>query len=222
MSELSPALYTELQSSRPLIFGWVQIQFPGYTLRLLDGAGEIVMGGNRYVGRDDTYGVLDTIKGLSDKLDGKAPEVTVGFIPATGVAINSFLDPSVQGSAVSIGLGAADMTTGIAVDSGYTLFTGFLDVPTITWGDNNRRLEYTCTSVGERLFMTEEGRRLSNAFHQQVWPGETGLYAVTDIEQSIYWGQAAPAPAYSPTPSYGGSDVNGGYGRFSEREINAY
>jgi len=205
MSELSGPLFNELQSSRPLVFGWVQIQFPNYTLRLLDGAGEIVMGGQRFVGRDATYGVLDTIKGIEDKMDSKAPEVTLGLIPSSDVAMNSFLDPAVQGCPVIIGIGAVDITTGIAVDAGYTLFVGELDVPQVTWGENNRRLEYTCTSIGERLFAIEEGRRLSNSFHNKVWPGENGLFAVTDIEMTIYWGQATPPPVYSSGSGGGGS-----------------
>lgn len=201
MSELSPALFAELQTSRPLLFGWCKIVFPNYTLRLLDGSATVVMGGETYVGRDSTYGVLDSVGGLEDKIDGKAPAVTLGLIPASDAALSAFLDPNVQGSPVSIGIGAVNMLTGYSVDAGYTLFTGFLDVPTVTWSLNNRRLSYSCTSIGERLFNIEEGRRLSDAFHQQVWPGETGFFAVTEVEQTVYWGMSTPAAAVTTSGS---------------------
>ena len=66
---------------------------------------------------------------------------------------------------------------------------GELDVPTVTWDANDRRLEFKATSIAERLFATEEGKRLSDAFHQKVWPGELGLAFVTDVETYVPWGQ---------------------------------
>lgn len=191
MSELPPALAAALRGERPLLFGSVEINLPGYDLLLLDGAAEVIvpLAGRKFVGRDPVYGVLDTIKGLSDSLGDQAPSVTLGLIPASDTALSQLIDPAVQGSTVTIAMGCIDISTGLVVSDSYVLFAGELDVPTVTWDSNDRRLEYKVTSIAERLFATEEGRRLSNAFHQKVWPGELGLAFVTDVETYVPWGQ---------------------------------
>lgn len=189
MGQLTPQLAAALRGERPLLFGSVEINLPGHDLLLLDGSGELMVGTRKFVGRDPVYGVLDTIKGLGDKIDGKAPLVTLGLIPASDVALSALVDPDVQGSSVTISMGCIDVATGRVVPSPRVLFVGELDVPTISWGRNDRRLEYRVVSVAERLFQVEEALRLSDAFHQWVWPGELGLQFVTGIETYVPWGQ---------------------------------
>lgn len=189
MSELPPALAAALRGDRPLLFGSVEINLPGYDVLLLDGSGQLMVGNRLFVGRDPVYGVLDTIKGLADSMGDQAPAVTLGLIPSTAASLAALMDPAVQGSHVTISMGCIDIATGTAVSAPYVLFAGELDVPTVTWDTNDRRLEYKVTSIAERLFATEEGRRLSDAFHQKVWPGELGLAFVTDVETYVPWGQ---------------------------------
>jgi hypothetical protein len=189
MAELSPALAAALRGERPLLVGIVEINLPGHDLLLLDGAAEIMIGGRKFLGCDPTYGVLDTVKGLADSLGDQAPAVTLGLIPADTLALARLLDPALQGSPVRISIDCVDMATGQVTGGGYTLFVGELDVPTINWDANDRRIEFKVTSNAERLFATEEGIRLSDAFHQRVWPGELGLAFVTDVETVVAWGQ---------------------------------
>lgn len=189
MAELDPALAAALAGERATIFGAVEINLPDYDLLLIDGAAEVPIGGRTFVGRDPTYGVLDTIRGLSDKIDNQAPVITLGLIPASDAGLGALLDPAVQGSPVIISIGALDMATGLPIGAPYVLFSGELDVPTVNWAANDRRLEYRIGSVFERLFATEEGRRLSDSFHQLVWPGELGLAFVTGVEAYVPWGQ---------------------------------
>jgi hypothetical protein len=189
MSQLSPSLAAALRGERPLLFGAVEITLPDHNLRLIDGSGEIMIGGNLFVGRDPVYGVLDTIKGLGDTLGSTAPSVSIGLIPSTTLSLAALMNPAVQGSPVTISVGCIDISTGLVVPDPYILFVGELDVPTPTWDSNDRRLEYTVTSIAERLFAVEEGLRLSDSFHQHVWPGELGLAFVTGVEQYVPWGQ---------------------------------
>ena len=208
MSELPPALAAALRGERPLLFGSVEINLPGHDLLLLDGSAQIMVGNRLFVGRDPTYGVLDTIKGLKDAIGDQAPSVNLGLIAAGDAALAALIDPAVQGSAVTIAMGAIDPWTGLVIGAPYPLFAGELDVPTVTWDANDRRLEYTVTSVAERLFATEEGRRLSDAFHQLVWPGELGLAFVTDVETWVPWGQKLDTSAIETRtnlPGMGGS-----------------
>lgn len=193
MAELSPALAAALRGERPLLFGAVEIALPDYTIRLLDGAGEVMIGAGaaarKFSGRDPVYGVLDSIKGLSSAIGDQAPTVTLGLIPSATAALARLLDPAVQGSAVTIMVGVLDIGTGRPVADPYVVFSGELDVPTVKWGANDRRLEYRATSIAERLFQVEEGKRLSDTFHQHIWPGELGLAFVTGVEANVPWGQ---------------------------------
>ena len=189
MAELDPALAAALRGDRPLLFGCVEINLPGYDLLLLDGAGELMIGGRKFVGRDPTYGVLDTIKGLGDSMGDKAQAVTLGLKVPNNAALADLLDPAVQGSPVTIGFGAVNPWTGLPVSLPKTLLEGELDAPTVSWDLNTREVEYKVTTIAERLFATEEGIRLSDAWHQSVWSGELGLAFVTDVETIVPWGQ---------------------------------
>jgi hypothetical protein len=188
MSQLPPAVASALRGERPLLFGMVEINLPDYDLFLLDGSGQVQVDNRLFVGRDETYGVLDSIKGLGDSVGDKSKAVTITLLPSSTAALASFVQPNVQGSQVTVSMGVLDIGTGICIGT-YILQTGELDVPIIKWGKNTRSLEYSVTGVGERMFQTEEGKRLSDNYHQSTWPGETGLSLVTDVETYVPWGQ---------------------------------
>ncbi|NKI99581.1 hypothetical protein [Novosphingobium sp. SG707] len=190
MSQLPPAMSTALEDSRVLLFGAIRGALPDYTIRLLDGAGALTVAGELYQGRDETYGVLDTIEGVEEDMGDNSPTLNIGLIPASDTALAALIDPAIQGSEIQIMVGVVSMVTGQPVAVPYQMFVGELDVPTISWAGNDRRLEYRVNSVGERFFQIEEGRRLSSAFHQSVWPGEKGLDYCTDVEITLAWGQA--------------------------------
>jgi hypothetical protein len=208
MSELSTNLYNALQQDRLVMFGFVKIVTPSTTIRLLDGSAQVVINGETYSGVDPTFGTLDYIKGLQDKLDNKAPEIQLGLIPSGDAALSTLIDPTLQGSSIIVGIGSVDPMTGLSVDNGYVMFSGQLDTPTIKWGANDRRIEFVCTTSAERMFNIEEGRRLSNAFHQTVWPSENGLFAVTDVEYAVPWGDKFNPANYSVRTDGG---AGGGY-----------
>jgi hypothetical protein len=190
MSELTPAQQTAMAADRIILFGAVEINLPGYDLCLCDGSAVFSFGGKTFRGRDPIYGVLDTIKGLSDKKDEQAPAFTLGLIPAGDAALSDLVDPAVQGSQVVISVGTINPATGQPTPDPYAVLYGELDVPTVKWGANDRRLEYRGGTVADRLFNIEEGRRLSSAFHTKVWPGELGMDFVTDIETVVPWGES--------------------------------
>lgn len=217
MGELSSALFTELSQPRVTLFGAVRIVMPTGTIRLIDAQAAIgQIGGETYTGRDANWGVLDTIKGLSDTSAASAPSVTIGLIPSGDLSFATMLDPSAQGGSVSVMIGAANQATGAVIDT-YSLFTGEVDQVTANWGAHDRRVDIKCTSIAEVLFAIEEGRRLSDAFHKQVWPGELGLAFVTGVEDWVPWGQQIDTNQLrirtdNPALQYGGT--LGSYGGF--------
>lgn len=194
MAELTPALATALAGDRPLLFGSIEIALPDYELLLLDGSGEVMIGGRKFVGRDPIYGTIDSISKLGDSSGDSAPVLTLTLLTSSSAALATLAGADMQGSPVFTRMGVIDPQTGQVVPDPYLLFAGELDVPTIKWGQNTRRLEYRITSVFERFFQVDEGLRLAPTFHRSIWPGETGLDAVSDVEQPVPWGQNLPNP----------------------------
>ena len=191
MSELSPGLAAALEQDRVLLVGAIEMVLPSHTVRLLDGSGQVMIGGHLYSGRDAAWGVVDSVKGITESTGDTAPAITLGMIPASDTALADMLDPALQGSAVTVMLCAVSPITGTVLGDPYVLFLGELDVPTLKGGERDRRVEIKVTSVAERFFALEEGRRLSSSFHQSVWPGELGMDFVTGVEVTIPWGQKA-------------------------------
>lgn len=194
MSELTPSLAAALLGDRPLIFGSAEINLPGYDLLLLDGSGEVMIGNRKFVGRDDIFGTIDSISRLSDGGGDSAPMLTLTLLPPSAPALATLASAAMQGSPVFIRMGAVDPATGQVVPDPYALFAGELDVPTIKWAQNSRKLEYKIISVFERFFQVEEGKRMAPAFHRWVWPDEGGMDGIDGIEWPVPWGQNLPNP----------------------------
>lgn len=201
MTELTSGLDSALSGANPLVFGAVEILLPGYNLRLLDGAGVLSWGGKTFVGRDPTFGVLAAIEDLTDGIGDEAPAINITLHPASDAAAATLAAPTMQGSQVSIWIGAVDPVSGAVIADPYLLFLGEMDVPILKSSANSRVLEYEVVSVFERFFTDDEGARLSDGFHQSVWPGERGLESVTGVENTIYWGVEGPAnTVVAPAP----------------------
>jgi hypothetical protein len=212
MTQLSPALDAALRADAPVVFGAVSLALPGVTVNLLDGAGQLTFGGKTYVGEDATFGVLAAVESLSDGLGDSAPALTISLFPASSAAAASLAAPNMQGSAVTVHLGAVDRATGAVIPDPYLLFLGELDVPVLQSGADTRKLDYTVVSVFERLFESDEASRLSPGYHRSIFPNEAGLDMVTGVDQPVYWGlEGAPsAITYGGTPAYFDPGSGGG------------
>lgn len=197
MTSLTPAMDAAVAAPNPVIFGAVQIDLPSYTLRVIDGAATVTFNGGNFVGRDPTYGVLDSVNPIDDGFGDQAPALEFTFLPAKDAAAADLANAGMQGCRIRAWLGVLLRTTGVVVADPCLLFDGELDVPTLTIGKAKRQLAYACVSAMERLFANDEGIRLSDGWHQSVFPGETGLANMTGIVKKVYWGVAAPNGAAS-------------------------
>jgi hypothetical protein len=193
MTQFTPAMDAALAGVAPTIFGAIEIVFPEHTLRLLTGSAQISFGGRTFTGSDPTYGVLSTDEDMTDGTGDQAPELRFTFIPTGDAATADLAAAHHQGSPVSVWLGVVDPASGQAVPDPLLIFYGMVDVPTIQVDRNTRTLEITVVSGFEYFFTNDDGARLSDAFHQSIWPGETGLNQVTGIMQHLYWGSSAPS-----------------------------
>lgn len=211
MTALTPAMEAALVAAHALVFGAVQIDMPGSTIRLLDGSSELIIGGETFTGRDPTFGVLAAISEIEDGMGDEAPGLSITLHPASNAAAADLSAPEMQGCRVRVWLGAIDPVTRLVVADPYLLQDLVIDQPTLTAGKGSLVLELDCVSSMERLFENDEGFRLSDANHQRVWPGELGLSNMTGLPRKIYWGTAAPTGAAS---GGGGAGTGGGGGMF--------
>jgi hypothetical protein len=189
-----PALEAAAASETPFLFGAVKIEFPDYTLRLLDGSAEVTIDGELYVGEDDTFGTLDSIDSLTEQIGDEAPEIQIALLPPDGAASSQLAAATMQGSRVTILFGAYDPASGAVIGQPEVLFLGEIDVPTIDLGEGSRTVSYSVVSVFERLFEVAEGERASDGWHQSIWPGELGLMFMTGTVRNLYWGTKRPVP----------------------------
>lgn len=210
--DTTAALDTALNQESVIFFLATKIELPGATVRLLDGSSEITWAEGTFTGSDNVFGTLDNIEAISDGMDEQAPALSLTFIPPSTAAVASLASPSQQGSRIRIWVGALDKTTKAVVSDPYQLFDGVLDQPTLSIDAGQRSVEMLCASYFEKLFTDDESSRLNPACHKDVWPGETGLDAITGIVRQVIWGPGDKISGSSPGGSIGG----GGFGGSAE------
>ena len=193
MTAMSPALDQALAGPNPTIFGAIEIVLPAHTIRLIAGSRTIIIDAKTFTGRDGTYGVVYSIEDLTDGTGDQAPAIRLTLIPESEAAASDLSSAAMQGSQVTLWLGAVDPATGLVIGEPLVVFLGQLDVPTLKSGSNSYLLELEITSVFEEFFFNDDGARLSDTFQQYVWPGETGLANCTNVLHQIYWGANPPA-----------------------------
>jgi len=207
---LTPALEAAFGADTVLVFGALKIELPAYTLRLLDGAGELVIGGETYRGRDDVWGSVSGIGEFSDGDATQAPHMTITFAPASDAAAVDLCSPSFQGSIVTLMVGAVNRATGAVIPDPYVLFIGELDVPTLSVAKGKRSVSVEVVSALERCFEQDEGARMNDAFHQSVHPGQLGFAFTSADPTSLPWGStgARPTISVSAAPSATDASIN--------------
>lgn len=191
-----PVLQAVLETEAPFLFGAIEIQFPDHTLRVLDGSGELTIGGDLYTGEDSVFGVLDSIGTHEETIGNEAPELTISFLPPDASAAAELASAAMQGSQVRLMLGAFDPSSNSVIGTPEQLFLGEIDVPTYEISQGARSVSFTVVSVFERLFEVNEGERASDGFHQSIWPGEKGLEHMTGTVKNLYWGTKRPITSF--------------------------
>ncbi len=189
MAEFTPAMQAAMAARVVRIFGAVKIDFPGYSLRLIDGPGAFVTSPWKdFVGRDPLFGTIESIDSIDDGTGDEAPQISLTLNPSRDAAVAQLAAAEMQGAQVQCWLGVVQAATGIVVPDPLLLFDGKLDVATIKWGSRKRTVDYDIVSEFDRFFDLEEGIRLSDSHHRDIWPGEQGLAFVTGVSETIPWG----------------------------------
>lgn len=189
---LTPQMTAALRAGQSPLAPMVEVVLPGYTMRHLVGAGEVMFGAKKFAGRDDRFGVLVSAGSLKDGIGDEAPEWPLTFAPPDGVAAGDLSAAAAQGGLVNGWLGVIDRSSGQLLPEPIQLFAGELDVARLRVGKGSRTVEWRCVSALEPFHDEEVGARLSDAWHRLVWPGETGCANMTGIEKTSFWGVEKP------------------------------
>lgn len=204
MSALTGQMDAALAADSAVVTLLVETTLPDHDLRLLFGSGAVPWGPKTFAGIDSQFGVLAAVEAIEDGTGDEAPGFSFTMHPPSNASAAELASADYQGSPVAVWLAAINPSTGQLVPDPYLLFTGQLDQPRLTIGRGSRAVDFDCVSDFERLLEADEGARLSDAFHQSVWPGELGFANVTGVEQTVYWGVADPNPSYPVPTGFGG------------------
>ncbi|QBX38676.1 DUF2163 domain-containing protein [Brevundimonas sp. S30B] len=214
---LNASLDAALKGAAPLVCLLLKIELPDHTIRITDGAGQVVFGGETYSGEDAVYGTLDQVETVAEQIGTEAPKVRFGFLPASLAALASITNPANQGAPVSLWFAAVNPSTGLLIGDPELLFLGELDTADTETSEGSTLITFDVASAWERLFDASEGQRLNNTFIQSVWPGARGAEFVSQVQRDLPWGYDAPRPAVvrdgytAGVPGSGGNGAGGGW-----------
>jgi hypothetical protein len=201
---LTPPMSAALRAGQSVYAPLVRVQLPDYTLCQLVGSAEVRFNGEKFVGEDPRFGILVAASNLKDGVADQAPDWLLTFVAPEGAAASELAAATAQGGEVGGWLGLINPADGRLLPEPIKLFAGELDVPRIRVGKGTLALEWRCASALEPFHDEETGARLSDSWHEMVWPGETGLANMTGIDKTSMWGVEKPPS----TVRVGGGSLN--------------
>ncbi|UIJ43730.1 hypothetical protein LZK98_11575 [Sphingomonas cannabina] len=189
-----------LDAPRKLLAGLVRIELPNHTLRLCDGSAAIQWGADVFAGKDSVYGTIGEVEMINEEVGDVMPGLDISMLPPALSAAQDLVSPAMQGAPVRVWLAVIDPVLGTVIPDPELLFAGEVDQPVLEVERGTRRVTFRCASVFERLMEPEEGARLSDSFHQWVWPGELGMSRMTGTPINKLWGPGDKPPAATQVP----------------------
>ena len=197
---LTPQMTAALRAGKSPVVPLIEVALPDYDLLHLVGSAELMWGNRLFQGRDPKFGTLVSAGNISDGAGDEAPDWLLSFAPPDEISAAELASSAAQGGEVNGWLAVVDRASGLILPEPLQFFAGELDVPRLRAGKGSRTVEWRCVSALERFHDEEVGARLSDAWHQLVWPGETGLANMSGIEKTSYWGvEKVPSGVAVPT-----------------------
>jgi len=172
---------------RILLAGLLKIELPGHTVLLTDG-GTVTWDGDSYASRDALFGMVAEPDELENGVGEEAPSGTVRFVPPPEVASADLIDPAYQDCRMRGWLAEIDADTGEVVGTPSLELDAIIDVPRLSFTNDERELEVDHVSIWQRLFDTNEGNVMNGLTHRQLYPSETGMDNTTGVSKDVPWG----------------------------------
>ncbi|WP_297803391.1 hypothetical protein [uncultured Brevundimonas sp.] len=213
---LNSSFEAALIGAAPLVCLLLEIVLPDHTIRVTDGAAQIVFNSKTYQPEDSVYGVLDQIEGVGESLGTEAPRLQFTFLPASLPALADLTDPTNQGASAKVWFAGVNPATGLLIGEPELLFNGELDTIEVTAEENRTVITFDVASAWERLFAANEGNRLNFFFVNGLFPDAYGTEYVTSIQRDLPWNYNAARPRVvsdnigGAPAEWGGVPIGGG------------
>jgi len=180
----------------------VKMEFDSGDLDLWSGLGNLVYGGDTYIGTGDLMAISSVKE--SEELTANGVTFTVSGIKQSLVSLAR--DEPYQGRKITLYLGAFDENADI-ISSPVILFSGFMDVMSIS--DSGETSTITIAAENKLIAFDRSSVRRFTAEDQKIdHPTDKGFEFVSKIaQQEIIWGRPTP----NSTANYGGGQ-GGGFG----------
>lgn len=172
--------------------GLCEIELPGRTIRLCDGA-FVTWDGDLFLAEDADFGTIESVDQVVESISDEAPSGKLTMLPPSVVDAADLFQPDAQGSPMRFWLAEINPVTGGVIGAPENIFSGFLDTLKLNVSRSRRAVDIEFMSEAERLFWTKEGNVLSPRFHKSIWPGELGLDHATGTQLAVPWGTSGPA-----------------------------
>lgn len=195
---MDATLKAALEGAGFVTFTAVSFALSGGTIYLSSGV-DVTISGQLYSAYNSTYGSLKDVDVIADGSDGQASRGTVVVSAPSMSAMSTWVANCSQGTAVYIYQGAINPSTGASIGTVETLLRGEIDVPRIAPGLGVFDLTWEVGTEELRLLERNEERKLSDAFHQSCFSGETGLSRTSALTRQIPWRAKDPAASASPS-----------------------
>lgn len=167
----------------------LRIDLPGHNVRLSE-AGEVTYNGDVYAPIDSVLGVVSDFQNYTSGEADEAPAFDFTWAVKDIAAAVLLSAPTSQGAFVDWRILSINRDTN-AVLSNHLIFTGLVDNTELSVDDGKFELRMGVATEIDRLLNTDKGNKLNRAFHQSVWPAETGLDMMTGTTTPVPWGDAS-------------------------------
>jgi len=159
-----------------------EFAFDSGTVRLWNGIGDIVWGGNTYTGAGTLLGVSDYEE--TSLLEAKNFTFTLSGISSSILSLA--FNENYQGRLVNLYLGALT-TAGALISDPYRLFSGKMDTMTISESGETCSISLSCENNMVILTRAKE-RRYTSEDQKAAFSGDKGLDFVVSLQdKEIIW-----------------------------------
>jgi hypothetical protein len=200
---LDPAVITELTSSRVQVAFLAKLAFDSGTVRAWSGIGDLVFGGETYLG----VGYLGEVSAFAESQAIVANGATLRLSGIPSSMLSVALTDNCQGRAAELRLGV--FTAASVLIDAPLLFKARMDAMMIDEGADTSTITLNIESQLADL-KRPRVRRFNNADQQELYPGDRAFEYLEALQNAeILWGPQSGAGAGSQPPSIHSPAVGG-------------
>lgn len=172
-------------------------------LRIWSGYGDVTILGNTYSGAGELLNITQVSETSQTTAEGV--EITISGIPSA--ILTYALDAEYQNKSIILYLGVLSKTTLQPVGNPYTLFSGLMDIMTIS--DSANTLSITVFAENRMIILNRDRIiRYTNEDQKRIFSDDKGLEYVASIQDKPFtWGSGGGIGAYRSGSTFTAEDI---------------